>query len=354
MKRIRHALILLLLATTITSLLVACGLFSKDLEQYTVTFDTMGGDELAALIVSEGNILTPPSAYREGHTLEGWYTSLNDGLTLDERWSFVNHVIKGDITLYAKWQVNHYTIYFDSDGGAEVAPLNIEYGTLIPALETPSKDNYTFVTWQPEVPDLMPADNLYLTAVWTESSSIDYDAIATYQTFLSDNNPLVYLEVAGMGTMTIELFPEVAQNTVNNFIELVQGGYYDGVEFHRIIENFMIQGGAGAPLTCRIAGEFASNGFPNALNHTRGVLSMARTMDPNSATSQFFIMHKNSPHLDGQYAAFGALRAGFDILDWIAKQETGAQDRPVSRIIINQATVDTKNYVPSLPSCYVG
>ena len=183
-------------------------------------------------------------------------------------------------------------------------------------------------------------------------ATIDEEAIMAYESYRKDENPIVSLEIKGVGTMKIELFPEVAPNTVNNFVHLVQKGYFDGVGFHRIIENFMIQGGQGAPLSCRIAGEFASNGIANPLKHTRGVISMARTRELNSATGQFFIVHQDSPHLDGQYAAFGALLEGFNFLDQIATTETAAQDRPVSEIIINRATVDTKGIDYPEPDCY--
>lgn len=183
-------------------------------------------------------------------------------------------------------------------------------------------------------------------------ATIDEEAIMAYESYRNDENPIVSLEIKGVGTMKIELFPEVAPNTVNNFVHLVQKGYFDGVGFHRIIENFMIQGGQGAPLSCRIAGEFASNGIANPLKHTRGVISMARTRELNSATGQFFIVHQDSPHLDGQYAAFGALLEGFNFLDQIATTETAAQDRPVSDIIINRATVDTKGIDYPKPDCY--
>ena len=134
-------------------------------------------------------------------------------------------------------------------------------------------------------------------------------------------------------TMSAELYPEVAPKTVENFVKLVNEKFYDGLIFHRVIPGFMIQGGdpqgtgMGGP-GYSIVGEFSSNGFPNDLKHTRGVLSMARAMDPNSAGSQFFIMHQDTPHLDGQYAAFGKLTDGFDTLDKIASTKTNWQDRP--------------------------
>ena len=134
-------------------------------------------------------------------------------------------------------------------------------------------------------------------------------------------------------TMSAELYPEIAPKTVENFVKLVNEKFYDGLIFHRVIPGFMIQGGdpqgtgMGGP-GYSIVGEFSSNGFPNDLKHTRGVLSMARAMDPNSAGSQFFIMHQDAAHLDGQYAAFGKLTDGFDTLDKIASTKTNWQDRP--------------------------
>lgn len=134
-------------------------------------------------------------------------------------------------------------------------------------------------------------------------------------------------------TMSAELYPEIAPKTVENFVKLVNEKFYDGLIFHRVIPGFMIQGGdpqgtgMGGP-GYSIVGEFSSNGFPNDLKHTRGVLSMARAMDPNSAGSQFFIMHQDAPHLDGQYAAFGKLTDGFDTLDKIASTKTNWQNRP--------------------------
>ncbi|MCI6087942.1 MAG: peptidylprolyl isomerase [Absicoccus porci] len=133
--------------------------------------------------------------------------------------------------------------------------------------------------------------------------------------------------------MEFEMYPDVAPKTVQNFVDLINKHFYDGLIFHRIIKGFMIQGGdpegtgMGGP-GYTIPGEFSANGFNNDLKHTRGVLSMARTMDPNSAGSQFFIMHQDAPHLDGQYAAFGKLTSGFDVLDTIASVKTDWMDRP--------------------------
>ena len=159
-------------------------------------------------------------------------------------------------------------------------------------------------------------------------------------------NPIVTITMANGDVMKAELYPEIAPNTVNNFISLVKKGYYDGLIFHRVIAGFMIQGGCpdgngmGGP-GYSIKGEFSQNGFKNTLKHTEGVLSMARAMNPNSAGSQFFIMHKNSPHLDGAYAAFGKLVEGLEVVDKIAQVGTDWSDRPMVPQIIDTMTVET-------------
>jgi len=177
-----------------------------------------------------------------------------------------------------------------------------------------------------------------------------------YNAYLKDSNPVVTMEVAGLGTMKMQLFPDVAPNSVNNMIQLIEDGYYDGLIFHRVIENFVIQGGWGElmgkdPVSCTIAGEFNSNGFANDLLHDRGVLSMARTSVPDSATSQFFVMHQKTPSLDGQYAGFGGLIEGFDVLDAIATTATGFQDQPNENIVMERVTVALNGYTPSAPDC---
>ena len=158
-------------------------------------------------------------------------------------------------------------------------------------------------------------------------------------------NPVVTITMTNGDVMKAELYPEIAPNTVNNFISLVQKGFYDGLIFHRVISGFMIQGGdpqgtgMGGP-GYSIKGEFAMNGVRNDLKHTRGVLSMARSMMPNSAGSQFFIMHANAPHLDGQYAAFGKVVEGVDVVDKIESVRTGWQDTPVEEQKIQSMTVE--------------
>ena len=159
-------------------------------------------------------------------------------------------------------------------------------------------------------------------------------------------NPIVTFEMENGDIMKAELYPEIAPNTVNNFISLVNRGFYNGLIFHRVINGFMIQGGChdgngmGDP-GYSIKGEFSQNGFANQLKHTEGVLSMARAMDPNSAGSQFFIMHKNSPHLDGAYAAFGKVIEGMDVVNKIADVRTDYNDRPMKEQKLKSVTVDT-------------
>lgn len=159
-------------------------------------------------------------------------------------------------------------------------------------------------------------------------------------------NPIVTFEMENGDIMKAELYPEIAPNTVNNFISLVQNGFYDGLIFHRVIRGFMIQGGCpdgtgmGGP-GYTIKGEFSQNGFANDLRHTEGVLSMARAMHPDSAGSQFFIVHKNSPHLDGAYAAFGKITEGMDIVNKIAETATDYSDRPLEEQKMKKVTVDT-------------
>ncbi len=159
-------------------------------------------------------------------------------------------------------------------------------------------------------------------------------------------NPMVTITMADGGVIKAELYPDVAPNTVNNFVSLVKRGFYNGLIFHRVIRGFMIQGGdpdgngTGGP-GYGIKGEFAQNGVKNDLRHTAGVLSMARSMMPDSAGSQFFIMHKDAPHLDGAYAAFGKVIEGMEVVDRIAETATDYEDRPLETQVMQTVTVDT-------------
>lgn len=159
-------------------------------------------------------------------------------------------------------------------------------------------------------------------------------------------NPIVRITMDSGKTIRLELYPEIAPITVENFLDLVNKGFYNGLTFHRIIPGFMIQGGdpsgngTGGP-GYSIKGEFKSNGINNTMKHERGVISMARAFDPNSAGSQFFIMHKDAPHLDGEYAAFGKVIDGLETVDEIASVETGFQDAPVKKVVMEKVEVES-------------
>ena len=171
-------------------------------------------------------------------------------------------------------------------------------------------------------------------------------ALACLGTAFAAQAPVAIIEMMNGGVITLQLDPEAAPNTAANFIELANAGFYDGLIFHRVIEGFMIQGGdptgtgMGGP-GYAIKGEFTENGFENKLSHTRGVISMARSMNPDSAGSQFFIMHQDGNFLDGQYAAFGIVTDGMDVVDAIAATQTDANDRPVEDQVIKTIRVET-------------
>ena len=165
-----------------------------------------------------------------------------------------------------------------------------------------------------------------------------------HKEFYKENNPKALMIIKNLGQIKMELFPEVAPITVQNFVNLVKEGFYDGLTFHRVISGFMVQG--GDPLGNgtggskeHIKGEFAKNGVNNPLKHTRGVISMARSMFPDSASSQFFIMHRDAPHLDGSYAAFGEVYEGLEVVDAIAEVEVDRNDRPYEDVIIEKVVL---------------
>jgi peptidyl-prolyl cis-trans isomerase B (cyclophilin B) len=173
-----------------------------------------------------------------------------------------------------------------------------------------------------------------------------------YRNYLHKDNPIVTITVKNLGKITLELFYQVAPNTVSNFISLIKKDFYTNLIFHRIIPGFMIQGGQGEKVKS-IVGEFSQNGHENPLNHTRGVISMARTNDPNSASSQFFIMHQDSNHLDGAYAAFGGVTSGIEVVDLIVNQPRDIRDRPYDDIVIEKIEVDAKGKVYPKPELYL-
>ncbi len=177
----------------------------------------------------------------------------------------------------------------------------------------------------------------------TVEKDVDLSALP-YYSYLSDTNPVVTITVKDVGVMQLQLFPEVAKNTVDNFISYIQEGSYSDSTFHRIIKDFMVQGGIVSDTGCPIKGEFSSNGVTNNLSHYRGILSMARTSVKDSATSQFFIVHKVSSFLDVNYAAFGGLISGFIVLDALASVPTGTGDAPIEEIVIESITIELNGY----------
>ncbi len=186
----------------------------------------------------------------------------------------------------------------------------------------------------------------YLSFTMFSNSAIIAIATKHKEAIMENKNPIVKIEMEDGGIIKAELYPHIAPNTVNNFISLVQKGYYDGLTYHRVIPGFMIQGGCplgngtGDP-GYSIKGEFSSNGFTNQLKHTKGVLSMARAMNPDSAGSQFFIMADDAPHLDGQYAAFGKATEGLDQVDKIVSVQRDSMDKPSTPQVMKKVTVET-------------
>lgn len=237
------------------------------------------------------------------------------------------------------------TITFETNGGLEVLPVELK-GDVEFTLPSSAKEGHEFNGWYLDSElttevgaTVIPTEDMTLYAKFTENEE-------------EPGNPIVTITVRDFGVMTLELYPDIAPLSVDNFVRYVQENRYTDSTFHRVIEDFMIQGGIIDPTRCPITGEFSSNGVTNDLKHVRGVISMARTSVKNSGTSQFFIMHKDSPHLDGDYAAFGMLLTGFDVLDLIAGVETGgAYDAPLSDVVIESITVDLQGYVPAGVVC---
>lgn len=172
-----------------------------------------------------------------------------------------------------------------------------------------------------------------------------------YYAYLAKTNPVVTITVKDVGIMELQLFPDVSKNTVDNFINYVKKGAFTNSSFHRIIKDFMVQGGIVSNTGCPIKGDFSSNGVANDLSHYRGTISMARTSVKDSATSQFFIVHKNSDFLDGEYATFGGLVSGFQILDDLAMVSTLSDDAPVKKVIIKSMTVKLNGYKAESAVC---
>lgn len=239
-----------------------------------------------------------------------------------------------------------YEVSFYLNGGTgEVLTQSLKKGEYATEPEPPEKSGFVFKGWFLDDKkydfNLAVTKNLNLVATW----GYEVENLKYYE-YLSDSNPVVTIKVKDFGEIHLQLFFNVAENTVNNFLNYVEEGKYDGTVFHRIIKSFMIQGGGMNSTNKPIKGDFSSNGVTNNLKHYRGVISMARTAVKNSATSQFFIVHETSSHLDGEYAAFGAVVNGFDCLDKIANVQTNPYDAPLVEIVIESIKVNLNGYVP--------
>lgn len=258
---------------------------------------------------------------------------------------------------------NDYTITYETFGGTQIESIEVKLEGSINEPEEPQKEDYIFEGWYSDeeltnafgFPSVAYSD-LTLYTKWIYDGIVEPDSdielsSLPYSEYFNESNPVITIVVSGIGIMKLELFPSLAPNTVNNFIMYIENGDFSNNSFHRVIEEFMIQGGNTNSTICPINGDFEQNGFANELSHSRGVLSMARTSFMNSATSQFFIMHSDYPWLDGSYAAFGGLIDGFNVLDYIATVDTNSTDGPLEDIIIESISVDLNGYDVATPIC---
>lgn len=309
--------------------------------EYDVNFNANGGTFIEGTVVESGSSIDKPEdPIKDGYLFLGWSHDLNTEISL-----FPFIVIR-DITFNAEWEYLepvYFDVSFETNGGTSVSSSSILEGDSIyyPS-SVPTKEGYIFGGWYSNI-EL--TDNYSFPGKVTEDLTFYAMWLNNYIDHLSNDNPLVTIVVKDMGTITLELFPSIAPNTVNNFIMYIQSGDFTNNTFHRVIEDFMIQGGNTNSTLCPINGDFSENGFTNDLLHSRGVISMARTSVMNSATSQFFIVHEDSYFLDGNYATFGGVVTGFEVLDAIALVDTNLYDAPLVSVIIQSMTVDLNGYV---------
>ena len=323
--------------------------------QYQITFDSSGGSSVDPEWVNEGgHLVFPEDPEKEGYVFAGWYLDTN----CYNQYT-VAYEVTENLTLYAGWHALRTGVnLMNSDvfiGGFYIT-FNQEM-----TLPVVSIAGYAFAGWYEDEDFTNQVltvtggleDQMYYVKLEKLSfieEPLDLTALP-YFDYLSDSNPIVTIKVKDVGEMEVELFPSVAKNTVDNFIQYIQENKYINSSFHRIIEDFMIQGGIVENNNCSIAGEFSSNGIANPLLHYRGVLSMARTNDKNSATSQFFIVHEDTDYLDGNYATFGGLISGFDILDHLAGVTTSSSDAPLISVVIESITIELNGYIPGDVVC---
>lgn len=317
--------------------------------EYVVTLHI--GDTTKTMIAPNGNLGMVANGDLVGHRFIGWYYEP----TFETRFGYET-TITSDLNLYGKFSlIQTYTyVVFNN---VIVDKFLQSYGEEATLTEK-QIDGFTFEGFYTEA----TLENKVTTVTGGEKTTVIYANYVLaeenidltelpYYDYLKATNPVVTITVKDIGIMKLQLFPSVSKNTVDNFIAYIQDNDYTNSSFHRIIPGFMIQGGIVSETHCPITGAFSTNGISNDLLHTRGVLSMARTSVKDSATSQFFIMHATSPHLDGSYAAFGGLVSGFNVLDLIAWQVTNTMDAPTNPVVIESVTVELNGYNPDTAIC---
>jgi len=325
---------------------------------YEITYHTDGGTIMEPGVFKEGETVDLPSnPEKEGYTFEGWYQDIDLTVPYEPITS-----IETNSDLYAKYEPLTTYLYLNI-GGARYYQFPIAYGEQFELPEL-TAEGYIYNGWYTEssfdtkiseVTGGLTDQDVFVEFVLktneiADEGEIDITTLPYYE-YLSEANPVVTITVKDVGVLTLQLFPDVAKNTVDNFISYIEDEQYTLSTFHRIIEGFMIQGGIVSETSCSIEGEFTSNGVENDLSHYRGVLSMARTSIPNSATSQFFIVHEDSFFLDGNYATYGGLTSGFNILDYLASVGTSSSDAPLADVVIESITVELNGYIPTPVVC---
>lgn len=339
----------IILLITLLFILSGC---TEEVTTYTVSFNTNGGTEIEAITVVENTrVGMPEDPTQEGHVFAGWFTDEELTVEFDDEETIVK-----DTTVYAKFNtIKAMYKYYYKD--LLINQGYIEYGQVI-ELPDLTPTGFTFNGWYSdkeltnEITSITGGKSnieFYIGMTFNEvviedEGDIDLTEYAYYD-YLNVTNPVVTITVKNVGVMTLELFPLVARNTVNNFITHIQNEDYTNNDFHRVIDGFVIQGGQLDDPGCSIQGAFESNGISNDLKHTTGVISMARTNLRDSASSQFFIMDSASTPLDGEYAAFGGLTSGFNVLEYISGVLTVTGDIPLEPVIIESITVELNGYV---------
>ncbi len=256
------------------------------------------------------------------------------------------------VTALAACSSGPYTVQLDTMGGDSLPSIMTDSNGRL-NLPVPQKEGYVFTGWFSDQAytnhvttwSVVSNDDVILYARWEEKTDLPYSNL------MNDTQPIVTIEIAGYGVIQLQLFPALAPNTVNNFLKYIELGYYNGVTFHTVAEDFMIQGGYVEEPLCAIAGEFRQNDFNNPVKHLRGIISMARTREFDSATSEFFILQTERVTLDGYNAAFGGMIGGFDVLDAIASVEVDEYGRPKEMIVITRITVNTRGINYGDPLC---